>query len=123
MPISQNGSALALKEKGLRREVWIGECLLVFRSALALKEKGLRPRLGYRIGQMQWFSIGPEGKGIETTRICHLRRSVACSALALKEKGLRRSAETTRTCWGQFSIGPEGKGIETSPVGTGMVSD
>ena len=35
------------------------------------------------------FSIGPEGKGIETVQTQPLRRA-QCSALALKEKGLRQ---------------------------------
>jgi len=59
-------SALALKEKGLRRNFIIGPAVSLG-SALALKEKGLRLLV------------------IRATPRCR-----ACSALALKEKGLRR---------------------------------
>ena len=60
------------------------------------------------------FSIGPEGKGIETSSC---RRHVAhceSSALALKEKGLRPSRWSASAAQSvRFSTGPEGKGIET----------
>ena len=42
------------------------------------------------------FSIGPEGKGIETAVIGVTRHQRIGSALALKEKGLRRCIDVER---------------------------
>ncbi len=60
------GSALALKEKGLRQEGSSVHHSLIVCSALALKEKGLRP-IRLKSSRLDIaFSTGPERKGIET---------------------------------------------------------
>ena len=81
------GSALALKEKGLRPQPT--ERVMMLRSELALKEKGLRLD-EFLSAAVIVFSIGPEGKGIETSVTDSVVPMVG-SALALKEKGLRPS--------------------------------
>ncbi len=90
MPCSGCGSALALKEKGLRPIVAAVISLAPPGSALALKEKGLRPK---DKGDLPIFALS--------------------SALALKEKGLRLVRLLPFRLALRFSTGPERKGIET----------
>ena len=82
------GSALTLKEKGLRHLVQINlDQTLAF--SIGPEGKGIETLVSWFYPFSVEFSIGPEGKGIETLQFSGDNRASRCSALALKEKGLR----------------------------------
>jgi hypothetical protein len=111
-------------------------------SALALKKKGLRHFFGRVTVSLDFmFSLGPEEKGIETSKkrpmsnlgcsalalkkkgLRRFGRALAspasrCSALALKKKGLRPIFAAVAVVISEFSIGPEEKRIEKASIET-----
>ena len=63
---------------------------------------------------MQLFSIGPEGKGIETSHSITERAQRPMFSIGPEGKGIETCRRVIALILARvFSIGPEGKGIET----------